>query len=467
VPFDDALNVQVGDANQGTVDVDGSVSKAKVVRASVSRAGTVVEDGADGFVVFPIDEDVTLKATLVGDADASGVTFQYNLGDGWVTIPASQYSEAVRVPNSEGEYVVVWQIDLSQLANEIKDQYFQVRAVAEDEVGNVDVDPIPSIMVFDNATPPQVYIKAVDGRDALSPGLSVSRRSFNVEGGDPGTVDVEIKARNATTVTLEYRAEGGDWIEVATVTGAPDTFIIEWEVAALTEGIYELRAMGYSSSGYPSIEPAVVGVRVERAEPSLRDAKIWVDLDGDGEYESDELVYDTYRYRDDSGAYYNVRIQVRVEDDLGTRDVVLQYSDQDAVQWETVSLSDGSDARFSYSAVDDLWTISLEGNDALGLLIPQTASGQDGIVILRALATDYAGNQNSQDRGFNLEAAEIVKGDVNGDGKVQANDAFLALQIAAGVIEPDKTQRQAADMNGDGRIRTNDAIQILRKAAEI
>jgi hypothetical protein len=428
----------------------------------------VVEDGADGFVVFPIDEDVTLKATLVGgSADASGVTFQYNLGDGWVTIPASQYSEAVRVPNSEGEYVVVWQIDFSQLANETKDQYFQVRAVAEDEVGNVDSDPISTIMVFDNATPPKVYIRAVDGRDALSPELSVSRRSFNVEGGDPGTVDVEIEAHNATTVTLEYRSEGGDWIEVATVTGASDTFIIEWEVAALTEGIYELRAIGYSSSGYPSTEQAVAVVEVKRTEPSLRDARIWVDLDRDGEYESDELVYDFYRYRDDSGAYYNVRIQVRVEDDLGTRDVVLQYFDREAVQWETVNLSDGSDARFSYSAADDLWTTSLEGNDALGLLMPQTASGQDGSIVLRALATDYAGNQNSQDRGFNLEAAKIIKGDVNGDGKVQANDAFMALQIAAGIIEPDKTQSQAADMNGDGRVRTNDAIQILRRAAEM
>jgi hypothetical protein len=363
--------------------------------------------------------------------------------------------------------VVVWQIDFSQLANETKDQYFQVRAVAEDEVGNVDADPISSIMVFDNVTPPQVYIKAVDGRDVLSPNLSVSRRSFNVEGGDPGTVDVEIKAYNAATVILEYRSEGGDWIEVDTVTGASDTVIIEWGVGALTEGIYELRATGYGSSGYPSIEPVAVGVRVERAEPSVRDAKIWVDLDGDGEYESDELVYDVYRYRDDSGAYYNVRIQVRVEDDLGTRDVVLQYYDQDDVQWETVNLSDGSDARFSYSAVDDLWTISLEGNDALGLLIPQTANGQDGSFLLRALAADYAGNQNSQDGGFNLEAAEIIKGDVNGNGKVQANDALLALQIAAGVIEPDKTQSQAADMNGDGRVRTNDAIQILRKAAEM
>ncbi|UCD38899.1 MAG: hypothetical protein JSW54_05310, partial [Fidelibacterota bacterium] len=358
VPFDDALNVQVGIANQGAVDVDGSVPKAKVVRVSVLRAGAVVEGGADGFVIFPIDEDVTLKAVLVsGSADASGVTFQYNLGDGWVTIPASQYSEAVRTPNSEGEYVVVWQVDLSQLANETKDQYFQVRAVAEDEVGNVDADPISSIMVFDNATPPQVYIKAVDGKDALSPNLIVSRRSFNVEGGDPGTVDVEIGAYNATTVTLEYRPQGGDWIEVATVTGALETYIIEWEVAALAEGIYELRATGYSSSGYPSTEQAVTVVEVKRTEPSLRDARIWVDLDRDGEYESDELVYDFYRYKDDSGVYYNVRIQVRVEDDLGTRDVVLQYFDQDAVQWETVSLSDGSDAWFSYSAVDDLWTI--------------------------------------------------------------------------------------------------------------
>ena len=58
-----------------------------------------------------------------------------------------------------------------------------------------------------------------------------------------------------------------------------------------------------------------------------------------------------------------------------------------------------------------------------------------------------------------------MKGDVNGDGRIQANDAILALQIAAGVVEPDKIQSQAADINGDGEVKANDAIQILHKAA--
>ena len=60
--------------------------------------------------------------------------------------------------------------------------------------------------------------------------------------------------------------------------------------------------------------------------------------------------------------------------------------------------------------------------------------------------------------------AVVNKGDVNSDGRVRSNDAILALQIAAELMEPTEYQNQAADMNGDGRIRANDAILILRKA---
>ena len=57
-----------------------------------------------------------------------------------------------------------------------------------------------------------------------------------------------------------------------------------------------------------------------------------------------------------------------------------------------------------------------------------------------------------------------VKGDVNNDGEIHADDALLALRIAAKLIEPTPWQKCAADMNGDGRIRANDAMCILREA---
>jgi len=60
---------------------------------------------------------------------------------------------------------------------------------------------------------------------------------------------------------------------------------------------------------------------------------------------------------------------------------------------------------------------------------------------------------------------EVLKGDVNGDGRIRSNDAILALRIVAGLITPTEEQKRAADMNGDGVVRSDDAILILRKAA--
>ena len=58
-----------------------------------------------------------------------------------------------------------------------------------------------------------------------------------------------------------------------------------------------------------------------------------------------------------------------------------------------------------------------------------------------------------------------VKGDVNNDGNIRANDAILALRISAELLIPDAQQFCAADMNNDGQVRANDAIAILRKVA--
>ncbi len=56
-----------------------------------------------------------------------------------------------------------------------------------------------------------------------------------------------------------------------------------------------------------------------------------------------------------------------------------------------------------------------------------------------------------------------VKGDVDKDNDLGADDAILVLQFAVNLKEPSDYQRCAADMNGDGEIRSDDAILILRK----
>lgn len=58
-----------------------------------------------------------------------------------------------------------------------------------------------------------------------------------------------------------------------------------------------------------------------------------------------------------------------------------------------------------------------------------------------------------------------VKADINGDGKVTAADARLALRTAARIDVISGIYAYAADSDGDGKISAGDARAILRKAA--
>ncbi len=62
------------------------------------------------------------------------------------------------------------------------------------------------------------------------------------------------------------------------------------------------------------------------------------------------------------------------------------------------------------------------------------------------------------------EAASCVRGDVDGDGNINAKDAILTLQISAEIIEPTQQQLCSADISEDGSVTSIDAIRILRKA---
>jgi hypothetical protein len=344
VPFDDAMNPNVRQSNQRLVIVDGSVPKAQVVTASVPGGQ---ESAANGFMLYPDYTDVTLTAELVanidGDLDNDGVIepdagedvnlgldsllFQYSLkrpdpalaailtsngidddNDGvidnaieanmaavlWHDIPFSQYSTPMRAPNADGKWRVTWQFDFSHLINESHDQYIPIRVVGTDTVGNEDIeDPILTIMVLDDNTGPMAHIRFVDGSNVLDPHLAVTKRTHGE--GDAGKVDVEIEARRVAALTLEYRKEGDtSWTTVETVTDVVDGVTIEWLVASLAEGKYELRATAFNGDGSSAIDddgnPVVdiVWVIVDHTEPEVVGVRVWVDEDRADGYEGDE-----------------------------------------------------------------------------------------------------------------------------------------------------------------------------------
>jgi len=58
----------------------------------------------------------------------------------------------------------------------------------------------------------------------------------------------------------------------------------------------------------------------------------------------------------------------------------------------------------------------------------------------------------------------VVKGDLNGDGKVGIPDATIGLRIAVGLQQATADQLAAGDLNGNGRIEIAEVTQILRAA---
>ena len=84
-----------------------------------------------------------------------------------------------------------------------------------------------------------------------------------------------------------------------------------------------------------------------------------------------------------------------------------------------------------------------------------------GSEVVTFTAKDSTGLSASDTVNFTVK---VLLGDVNKDCAVKPSDAIIALQIAAGLKEPNDYEKVAADMTGDGKILANDAIKILQAA---
>ena len=60
--------------------------------------------------------------------------------------------------------------------------------------------------------------------------------------------------------------------------------------------------------------------------------------------------------------------------------------------------------------------------------------------------------------------AKVIKGDVDGDGKVTAADSRLALRASVGLEKLSDQQKKAADIDNDGKITAADSREILKMA---
>ncbi len=62
------------------------------------------------------------------------------------------------------------------------------------------------------------------------------------------------------------------------------------------------------------------------------------------------------------------------------------------------------------------------------------------------------------------DVPEVNMGDVDGDGKVNAKDALLALRMAVGKYDATDAEKLAADVDEDGKVDAKDALEMLKFA---
>lgn len=65
---------------------------------------------------------------------------------------------------------------------------------------------------------------------------------------------------------------------------------------------------------------------------------------------------------------------------------------------------------------------------------------------------------------ISVSASDLKPGDVDGNGVVDAEDAFLALRYSVNLVDLDDDQIRLADLNGDGRVSASDSVLILRRS---
>ena len=182
------------------------------------------------------------------------------------------------------------------------------------------------------------------------------------------------------------------------------------------------------------------------------------------------------------GAHTTVQVAITDATGVSAGDILVKY-DADLItigQIKGTDLISGITLIINKDVLGEI-TISMAGAKGIpsgsgtlieiGMTVSEDAEeGTETMLELVATDTELY-DESGEIIPINLENGVVkvaqagIKGDVNNDGRIRANDALLALRIAAGLMDPTDYQKWAADMNGDGRIRANDALLILRKAA--
>lgn len=124
------------------------------------------------------------------------------------------------------------------------------------------------------------------------------------------------------------------------------------------------------------------------------------------------------------------------------------------------------------SSAGNVLTIEVSAGDEILLTViyinERTGTFPGGDVIFTAAAIydhDYVDGVCSHCGAQESGEEEVLVGDVNGDGRINARDARALLRIIAGLDNAGEVDEAVCDVNGDGRVNARDARALLRQIA--
>jgi hypothetical protein len=179
-----------------------------------------------------------------------------------------------------------------------------------------------------------------------------------------------------------------------------------------------------------------------------------------------------------SGNEFQIPLLINNAENIANMDVELQF-DPEVV--EVLSVTPGSlvqDALFDYNMGEDkikfafISSDGISGNGSLALITFKVVGvpGNETTIIISAGGNDVDDKPVDFEIGngiFRVSSPEEVRGDCNGDGRIDSLDALIALEMAVGK----RNVSEVADINRDGRVNSYDAKKIndlgVKKTADM
>ncbi len=152
-----------------------------------------------------------------------------------------------------------------------------------------------------------------------------------------------------------------------------------------------------------------------------------------------------------SDTYYDAyQLSVKVFNTTTTdAKLALSYSEDGGSTWTTAKSSTGETAITITKKTEAVptWMISTNKNTATRYRIQQTAGNKTSAIYIDDVTIYY-----------NEKGSDLLKGDVDRNGKVNVSDVTTLVNMILGVIP---TDQEVADVNGDGKVNVSDVTALI------